>query len=196
VGEGRRDPRRLEVLAGRPGRDDLGQLAGAAGVERAEAIVDALLGTGFEGEPQGAVSEAIEVVNAAPGRVVSVDVPSGVDASTGVVAGAAVQADLTVTFHAAKPGLWIRPGKDYAGDVMTIDPVSTANPGWTTFLDTYNQFCSDRGGIPLLNQTPRLTRAQVQKALAHGSIAHTTEAVPGLPKCGTQADEIGAVSPR
>ena len=38
-------------------------------------------------------------------------------------------------------------------------------PGWTTFLDAYNQFCSDHGGIPLLNQTPRLTRAQVQKAL-------------------------------
>ncbi|HWB83952.1 MAG TPA: FAD-dependent oxidoreductase [Bryobacteraceae bacterium] len=53
----------------------------------------------------------------------------------------------------------------YDGDVMTIDPVSTANPGWQTFLDDYNQYCSDRGGIPLMNQTPRLTRAQAQKAL-------------------------------
>jgi len=53
----------------------------------------------------------------------------------------------------------------YDGDVMTIDPVSTANPGWSTFLDAYNEFCSDHGGIPLLNQTPRLTRAQAQKAL-------------------------------
>ena len=51
------------------------------------------------------------------------------------------------------------------GDVMTIDPVSTANSGWSTFLDAYNQYCSDQGGIPLLNQTPRLTRAQAQKAL-------------------------------
>ena len=40
------------------------------------------------------------------------------------------------------------------GNVMTIDPVSTANPGWTEFLAAYNQFCSDHGGIPLLNQTP------------------------------------------
>jgi FAD/FMN-containing dehydrogenase len=53
----------------------------------------------------------------------------------------------------------------YDGDVMTIDPVSTANPGWSTFLDAYNEFCSDHEGIPLLNQTPRLTRAQAQKAL-------------------------------
>ena len=49
--------------------------------------------------------------------VVSVDVPSGVDASTGAVAGAAVRASATVTFHAAKPGLWISPGKAHAGEV-------------------------------------------------------------------------------
>ena len=47
--------------------------------------------------------------------------PSGVDASTGVVSGAAVRAALTVTFHAAKPGLWIRPGKAHAGVVQTLD---------------------------------------------------------------------------
>jgi len=53
----------------------------------------------------------------------------------------------------------------YDGTVMTIDPVSTANPGWPTFLETYNEFCSARGGIPLLNQTYGVTRAQAQKAL-------------------------------
>jgi hypothetical protein len=47
---------------------------------------------------------------------------------------------------------------------MTIDPVSTANPGWEDFLTAYNQFCSDRNGRPLLNQTPGLTPAIVQKA--------------------------------
>jgi FAD binding domain len=55
----------------------------------------------------------------------------------------------------------------YDGDVMTIDPVSTANPGWNSFLDEYNVLCSGQGGIPLLNQTPRLTRAQAQKALGN-----------------------------
>ena len=52
----------------------------------------------------------------------------------------------------------------YDGTVMTIDPVSTANPGWFEYLDVYNQFCSDRGGKPLLNQTPGLNAAIVQKA--------------------------------
>ena len=52
----------------------------------------------------------------------------------------------------------------YDGTVMTIDPVSTGNPGWKTFLDAYNVFCSDRGGIPLFNQTDGITRAQAWKA--------------------------------
>jgi FAD binding domain len=51
-----------------------------------------------------------------------------------------------------------------AGNVMTIDPVSTANPGWDDFILAYNQFCSDRNGMPLLNQTPSLSPSIVQKA--------------------------------
>jgi FAD/FMN-containing dehydrogenase len=50
------------------------------------------------------------------------------------------------------------------GTVMTVDPVSTAGPGWPEFLDAYNEFCSRNGGAPLFNQTARLTRAQVEKA--------------------------------
>jgi FAD/FMN-containing dehydrogenase len=50
------------------------------------------------------------------------------------------------------------------GNVMTIDPVSTGNPGWKDFLAAYNQFCSDRGGIPLLNQTFGVTKPLAQKA--------------------------------
>jgi hydroxyethylthiazole kinase-like uncharacterized protein yjeF len=99
---------------------------GAGALERAAVIVDALLGTGFKGGPPesgrpDAMTQAIEAVNAAGAPVVSVDVPSGVDASTGVVWGVAVHASVTVTFHAAKPGLWIRPGKAHAGAVEMID---------------------------------------------------------------------------
>jgi hydroxyethylthiazole kinase-like uncharacterized protein yjeF len=84
-------------------------------------IVDALLGTGFQGEPHGAVAEAIDAINDSGSSVVSIDVPSGVDASSGVVSGAVVSAATTVTFHASKPGLWIHPGKAHAGAVETID---------------------------------------------------------------------------
>jgi hydroxyethylthiazole kinase-like uncharacterized protein yjeF len=93
----------------------------AATQEGLGVVVDALLGTGFGGEPHGAVAEAIDAINAGGAPVMSVDVPSGVDASNGVVAGSAVNATVTVTFHAAKPGLWIRPGKGMAGEVQTVD---------------------------------------------------------------------------
>jgi hydroxyethylthiazole kinase-like uncharacterized protein yjeF len=114
-------------LAGDPA-ENLRRLPGAApapfapgALEGAAAVVDALLGTGFSGVPREPVAGAIEAINAAGATVVAADVPSGVDASTGVVEGAAVRADATATFHAAKVGLWVMPGKRHAGEVRVID---------------------------------------------------------------------------
>jgi hydroxyethylthiazole kinase-like uncharacterized protein yjeF len=93
----------------------------AAPLAKAHGIVDALLGTGSTGAPKDPVAGAIEDMNGARGKVIAADVPSGVDASTGEVAGAAVRAAATATFHRAKPGLWIAPGKAHAGTVSVID---------------------------------------------------------------------------
>ena len=84
-------------------------------------IVDALFGTGFHGEPREEAAATIERINAAGAPVVSVDVPSGVDASTGEVAGPAVRAALTVTFHGRKLGLAVAPGLFHAGEVVVAD---------------------------------------------------------------------------
>jgi hydroxyethylthiazole kinase-like uncharacterized protein yjeF len=92
-----------------------------AGLGGAALIVDAILGTGFSGEPRQPALSAITAINEAGGGVVACDVPSGVDASTGEVSGEAVKADATVTFHGLKPGLWIRPGKELAGAISVID---------------------------------------------------------------------------
>jgi NAD(P)H-hydrate epimerase len=92
----------------------------AARLEHASLVVDALLGTGFGGAPREPASSAIEAINAARATVVAADVPSGVDASTGGVEGAAIVARATATFHRAKPGLWIHPGKGHAGDVEVV----------------------------------------------------------------------------
>ena len=86
-----------------------------------DVVVDALFGTGFHGEPRPDAAELIERMNVAEAPVVSVDLPSGVDASTGEIAGAAVDADLTVTFHALKVGLVVAPGRLHAGDVVVSD---------------------------------------------------------------------------
>jgi hydroxyethylthiazole kinase-like uncharacterized protein yjeF len=90
-------------------------------LDRAHVIVDALLGTGTTGAPRDPAAGVIEAMNAAKAPVVAADVPSGVDASTGEVAGPAVEAVATATFHRAKPGLWIHPGKAHAGEVEVIE---------------------------------------------------------------------------
>jgi hydroxyethylthiazole kinase-like uncharacterized protein yjeF len=90
-------------------------------LERAHGLVDALLGTGSTGAPKDPVAAVIAALNGAKGKVIAADVPSGVDASTGEVAGLAVRAAATATFHRAKPGLWIAPGKAHAGAVSVID---------------------------------------------------------------------------
>jgi hydroxyethylthiazole kinase-like uncharacterized protein yjeF len=105
----------LERLPGGAGGYD------AARLEKAHGLVDALLGTGSTGAPKDPVAGAIEALNGARAKVVAADIPSGVDASTGEVAGAAVRAVATATFHRAKPGLWIAPGKAHAGAVSVID---------------------------------------------------------------------------
>jgi ADP-dependent NAD(P)H-hydrate dehydratase / NAD(P)H-hydrate epimerase len=90
-------------------------------LDRHDVVVDALFGTGFHGEPRPESATLIERINAAAAPVVAVDLPSGVDASTGEVAGAVVDADLTVTFHAAKVGLVVAPGRRHAGRVVVAD---------------------------------------------------------------------------
>lgn len=86
-----------------------------------DVVIDALFGTGFRGAPRPDAAELIERINATSAPVVSVDLPSGVDASTGEIAGAAVDADLTVTFHAPKVGLAVGPGRFHAGRVVVAD---------------------------------------------------------------------------
>ncbi len=87
----------------------------------ADLVVDALLGTGFSGEVREKEAGFIEKMNAAEASVVAVDVPSGVDGSTGEVWGAAVRADLTVCAHAAKLGCAVSPGREHAGEVAVVE---------------------------------------------------------------------------
>ena len=84
-------------------------------------VVDALFGTGFHGRPRKEAAAAIEELDALGARVVAVDVPSGVDASTGEIAGPAMRAELTVTFHGRKVGLVVAPGRFHAGEVLVAD---------------------------------------------------------------------------
>jgi len=90
-------------------------------VAGADVIIDALFGTGFHGEPREDAARKIEAINTAGSPVVAVDLPSGVNASTGEVEGARVDATLTVTMHGRKVGLEVAPGRFHAGEVVVAD---------------------------------------------------------------------------
>jgi NAD(P)H-hydrate epimerase len=87
----------------------------------AQLVVDALLGTGLSRPAGGRMATWIDAVNASGHRVVSVDVPSGLDADTGAAAGPCVRAALTVTLGLPKPGLLEADGPAYAGEVWVAD---------------------------------------------------------------------------
>jgi len=103
-----------------PGDPDL-----PAAMNAADLVLDGLLGIGGRGglrEPQAALAALAEAARTGSGaRVVAVDLPSGMDADTGEVTGAAVRADITVTFGTWKTGLLVDPGADHAGLAQLVD---------------------------------------------------------------------------
>lgn len=89
--------------------------------EELDLVIDALLGTGIKGAARGGIARAIEHINDAPCPVLAIDIPSGVEGSSGLVQGPAVQADSTATMAALKRGLVFSPGKEFAGDISIVD---------------------------------------------------------------------------
>ena len=106
-----------------PPRDDLEKLIAGADV-----VLDAMLGTGFRGEPRAPFDIWIDCLNASGVRVVAADVPSGLSAQTGLAAGACVIADVTVTMLSLKPGLLAGEGRDACGSIV-VAPLAEQTEG-------------------------------------------------------------------
>lgn len=90
---------------------------------QADVVVDALYGIGLHGPLPSLIEEYIDEVNRSPGQVISVDIPSGVDANTGKVYRTAIRANATVTFGLPKLGLFLGKGPEFSGRVV-VDPIS------------------------------------------------------------------------
>ena len=96
----------------------------AASAAPADAVVDALYGTGFHGTLRPAGRAACDLMNRQHQNgalLLAVDLPSGINADTGAVAEGAVRADLTVTFHRAKPLHYMPGSAHYCGEVVVAD---------------------------------------------------------------------------
>ncbi|WP_421132752.1 NAD(P)H-hydrate dehydratase [Alteromonas sp. A079] len=90
-------------------------------LEKADVVIDALLGTGINSYIRNEFAQVIDAINASTTPIVSVDVPSGLDANTGQSLGRCVQADVTVTFVGIKPGLVTGAGKQSCGKLVYAD---------------------------------------------------------------------------
>jgi hydroxyethylthiazole kinase-like uncharacterized protein yjeF len=104
-------------------------------VDRADLVVDGMVGIGAAGELRDPMARLARMLDSTGGTVVAVDVPSGVDASSGEVPGTAVRADVTVTFGAMKIGLLVDPGAEYAGLVECVDIGLSPPPASVQSLD-------------------------------------------------------------
>lgn len=99
-------------------RIEIAQDSSAIPSRKCDVVIDALLGTGARGDLRQPVMQTVETINGTTCFKVAVDVPTGIDSDTGDVLGAALKADLTVTFHAMKPGL--HKAKQYCGEVKVV----------------------------------------------------------------------------
>lgn len=109
-------------------------------INKYDVIIDALLGTGISGCPREAETNLIEQINKSNAFVVSVDIPSGANASNGEVLGACVCADMTITFCFAKVGHFLYPAKEHVGKLSVV-PISVPN----------NVLCDFESGINTLS---------------------------------------------
>lgn len=98
--------------------------AAASAIDAADLIIDGLTGIGGHGglrEPAATLARLVAAARQQGALVIAVDLPSGIDADTGEVAGTAIHADVTVTFGTIKPGLLVDPGASHAGTVELVD---------------------------------------------------------------------------
>ena len=89
--------------------------------KKSKILVDAIFGVGLNRDIEEPFKSVIEKINRSKARVISVDVPSGLDATTGKIHGVCVRAKTTVTFSFPKKGFFIRQGPEYVGKIIVAD---------------------------------------------------------------------------
>lgn len=147
------------------------------GMADPELVIDALLGTGTKGAPRGTIAAAVEVLETVSAPVVAVDIPTGVDADTGAVAGHCVHADLTVTLGLPKLGHFLFPGRAFVGELHWVDigippDVMEAGEGFRVFVPEPEDIADQ-----LPDREPEMHKGDRGRLLVVGGSAGLTGAV-------------------
>lgn len=173
--------REVRVVEAKSGERELGS---------PDVIVDALFGTGFSGAPRADAAALIEQMGSAGAPIVSIDIASGVDASTGEVAGPAVTATLTVTFYARKVGHVVAPGRFHLGEIEIAEiglsggetACRLAGPGLLSLLPRRSESSTkfSAGSVLVVGGSPGLSGAVclVGEAAMRADAGYVTVVVP------------------
>jgi NAD(P)H-hydrate epimerase len=176
----------LEAVA-LEGEADLARLLAAR--DQWDFALDAVLGTGARGEPEGLAAAAVQALRELDERgtcIVAVDLPTGVDADTGAIARRAVRADLTVTFGAPKRGHFLYPGRAFAGALEIVDLGLVADDGDPAGFPF--TLATDEEIAALLPQRdPRAHKGSVGRVLIAGGSPGLTGAVALAARAATRS---------
>jgi hydroxyethylthiazole kinase-like uncharacterized protein yjeF len=185
------------AIAREPGAID--ERAFRRALDRADLVIDAMFGTGFRGALEGDAATVACAFAASGVATLAVDIPSGVDGTTGEVRGAAVRAHETVTFAALKPGLLFQPGRDQVGRAriadIGIDPVPAASGAPTlSVLEWRDLFLPRRGanghkwsaGVFVIGGSAGMTGAPLMTAHA------AARSGAGMVVCGVPGSDAAA----
>jgi ADP-dependent NAD(P)H-hydrate dehydratase / NAD(P)H-hydrate epimerase len=150
--------------------------------ESTDLLVDAVLGTGLSREVQGEYAEAIAAMNSRGVPILSLDIPSGLDADTGKNHGVAVRATATMTFIGDKTGLWLGAGPDFAGHVELADLGLSV---WPDHIGAPRAINLDLG--ELRAALPPRDRGAHKGRFGHVLIIGGAAGMPGAPQLAGQA---------
>ena len=172
-------------------------------------IIDAILGTGLNTVLSGLYARVVSAVNQHPAEVVALDLPSGLNATTGQIMGEAIRADMTVTFVAVKQGMLTCDGPDYCGEIayaaLDIDesilrePVPTAERISWDRLERLGQNLPPRSGNSHKGQHGHVLVVGGDVGMT-GAVAMSAEAAcrlgAGLVSCATHAEHAAMINVR
>lgn len=163
-----------------PGPQAMHGLGEKPGLDGFDVIVDAVLGIGYSGPLRADSARAIAAIRAAGRPVLALDVPSGLNADTGLVSDVAVRADVTVTFIAQKLGLWINAGPAHAGAVILENLDVDTTVAGTPILERMSESC-------LRSVLPRRSREAHKGSAGHVMVLGGASGMAGAARLAAEA---------